>query len=236
MSFLTTALAPSRLLFEQGALLINKDGHRFCDELESPALALPISQASSATSLSTLDWPGCSQPGPTLFPRHQVSPMPMYPTTAVTAPMSTPKASSLAGLARNLGMNPQELQSAATVRNPPMNASGDGAFRTVPAPLNEPPFVALGPVRSVFVHREGGLGRHISPCARCTRHTHSRALRGRRNGSGWAAVEGHGHHLAWAFVSGRRAGRFAVTKPLRRRRTIVPKLLPWFMCSRLSMT
>ena len=41
MSFVTTALAPSLNLFEAGALLVNKNGERFTDERENPALALP---------------------------------------------------------------------------------------------------------------------------------------------------------------------------------------------------
>ncbi len=41
MSFLTTALAPTPALFEQGAILVNGEGRRFCDELEQPALAIP---------------------------------------------------------------------------------------------------------------------------------------------------------------------------------------------------
>ena len=41
MSFVTTALAPSPALFEAGAVLINRQGERFCDELDEPALALP---------------------------------------------------------------------------------------------------------------------------------------------------------------------------------------------------
>jgi hypothetical protein len=47
---------------------------------------------------------------------------------------------------------------------------------------------ALGPVRSVFVHNECGL--------RSTR------------------IEGHGHHLAWAFVSWRRVDRFAAVETI----------------------
>jgi succinate dehydrogenase/fumarate reductase flavoprotein subunit len=41
MSFVTTALAPSPDLFAEGAILINKKGERFADELEKPAYALP---------------------------------------------------------------------------------------------------------------------------------------------------------------------------------------------------
>jgi fumarate reductase flavoprotein subunit len=73
------------------------------------------------------------------------------------------------------------------------------------------PFIALGPVRSVFVHAEGGLAVDV-------RH---RVLAGERpipglyaagaTGQGGLLLKGHGHHLAWAFVSGRRAGRYAAT-------------------------
>ncbi len=41
MSFLTTALAPSPALLQNGAILITKRGQRFCDERGRPAYALP---------------------------------------------------------------------------------------------------------------------------------------------------------------------------------------------------
>ncbi len=41
MSFVTTALAPSPDLFEAGALLVNRNGERFTDERNGPALAVP---------------------------------------------------------------------------------------------------------------------------------------------------------------------------------------------------
>ncbi len=77
-------------------------------------------------------------------------------------------------------------------------------------PLSRPPFIALGPVRSVFVHSEGGLAVD----------THHRVLgpgdapigglyAAGSTGQGGLLLKGHGHHLAWAFASGRRAGRHA---------------------------
>jgi fumarate reductase flavoprotein subunit len=76
-------------------------------------------------------------------------------------------------------------------------------------PLGEGPYVALGPVRAVFVHAEGGLA---------VDREH-RVLQGDTpipglyaagsTGQGGLLLKGHGHHLAWAFVSGRRAGRNA---------------------------
>ena len=41
MSFLTTALGVSRDMFEAGAILVNRDGERFCDELARPAAEVP---------------------------------------------------------------------------------------------------------------------------------------------------------------------------------------------------
>src|SRR3974377_2028952 len=41
MSFVTTALAPSPDLFAQGAILVNRRGERFTDELDKPAYAVP---------------------------------------------------------------------------------------------------------------------------------------------------------------------------------------------------
>jgi predicted oxidoreductase len=62
----------------------------------------------------------------------------------------------------------------------------------------------------VFVHAEGGL----------MVDAQHRVLDGQDHpipglyaagstGQGGLLLKGHGHHLAWAFVSGRRAGRFA---------------------------
>ena len=72
------------------------------------------------------------------------------------------------------------------------------------------PYVALGPVRAVFVHAEGGLA---------IDHEHRVLGEGERpipglyaagsTGQGGLLLKGHGHHLAWAFASGRRAGRNA---------------------------
>jgi fumarate reductase flavoprotein subunit len=61
----------------------------------------------------------------------------------------------------------------------------------------------------VFVHNEGGL-------AVDTQHRvldeNDRPIPGLyaagATGQGGLLLKGHGHHLAWAFVSGRRAGRF----------------------------
>src|SRR5262249_15249016 len=79
------------------------------------------------------------------------------------------------------------------------------------------PYIALGPVRAVFVHAEGGLavdhdhrvlGADDKPIAGLYAAGSTR--------QGGLLLKGHGHHVAWAFVSDRRDGRNAATAALRR--------------------
>jgi len=65
----------------------------------------------------------------------------------------------------------------------------------------------------VFVHNEGGL--RVDPQHRVL-DAAGQAIPGLyaagSTGQGGLLLKGHGHHLAWAFVSGRRAGRFAAQR------------------------
>jgi fumarate reductase flavoprotein subunit len=101
------------------------------------------------------------------------------------------EAASTETLAMKLGMDPAALA---------RSAEGLGAG----------PCLALGPVRSVFVHAEGGL--RVDEDHRVL-DGDGRPIAGLRaagsTGQGGLLLKGHGHHLAWAFVSGRRAGRLA---------------------------
>ena len=210
MSFLTTALAPSLKLFEQGAVLVNHVGRRFCDELDAPALAVPDQPGKAAFIL--IDgrlarrfsaWP------------HFVSTAPGVAYAYLAdyrrnRPDVYAEADTLAELARRRNMDAAVLQASIAEHNV---VAGSSPGR---APLVEPPFIALGPVRAVFVHNEGGLA---------VDHEH-RVLGAQQapipglyaagaSGQGGLLLKGHGHHLAWAFVSGRRAGRLAAQRTAR---------------------
>jgi fumarate reductase flavoprotein subunit len=78
------------------------------------------------------------------------------------------------------------------------------------ARLTQAPYVSLGPVRSVYVHAEGGLAVDASHRVLAANgHPIPGLYAAGSTGQGGLLLKGHGHHLAWAFVSGRRAGRFA---------------------------
>jgi len=196
MKFLTTALAPSPALFEHGAILVNARGERFGSELDRPAWRLPdqpgkvgyiVIDAALAQEFSA--WP------------HFISTAPGIAYAYIAdyrrnRPDVYTEAATLGELARRLGMDATALARSALV----------GGVR----PLGEGPYVALGPVRSVFVHSEGGLAvdeqhRVLGADGRPIPGLYAAGS----TGQGGLLLKGHGHHLAWAFVSGRRAGRFA---------------------------
>lgn len=197
MKFLTTALAPSPALFDAGAVLVNQRGERFCDEQDRPASALP-------------DQPG--KVGWIVFDQVLAKRFSAWPYFVSTAPGVAyayvpdyrhnrkdiyAESRSPEGLAEILGMDKialsRSLESLSSVSGP-----------------EAPRFVALGPVRSVFVHSEGGLRVDLS---HRVLHSNGSVIPGLyaagSTGQGGLLLKGHGHHLAWAFVSGRRAGRIA---------------------------
>jgi succinate dehydrogenase/fumarate reductase flavoprotein subunit len=201
MSFVTTALAPSPDLFTEGAILINSKGERFTDELDEPAYALP-------------DQPG--KVGYILLDKRMAELFSGWPHFISTAPGVAyayvddyrhnrrdifTQSPTLEGLARRLSMPAAAL--AETLR-----AHNTGAGNR--PKIGEGPYIALGPLRAVFVHAEGGLA---------VDHEHRVLGNGDRpiaglyaagsTGQGGLLLKGHGHHLGWAFASGRRAGRNA---------------------------
>jgi succinate dehydrogenase/fumarate reductase flavoprotein subunit len=196
MKFLTTALAPSTTLFDQGAILVSERGERFCNELEKPALRLPdqphkvgfiVIDAALAQQFST--WPNYISTAPGIAYAY-------IPDYRANRPDVYTQANTLNDLAKMLGMDIASLTESAK----------SGGVRK----LGQGPYVALGPVRSVFVHNEGGL--KVDTQHRVLGH-HDQPIEGLyaagSTGQGGLLLKGHGHHLAWAFVSGRRAGKFA---------------------------
>jgi succinate dehydrogenase/fumarate reductase flavoprotein subunit len=201
MSFVTTALAPSLNLFEAGALLVNKNGERFTDERDNPALALPDQPGGNGFILLDariaklfIAWPNFISTAPGVAYAYLAD----YRRNRrdVFAGAAT-----LDALTAKLGMPAGSLERTVAAYN--KKAGNRPAF-------GAGPYVALGPARAVFVHNEGGLA---------VDHQHRVLGEGDKpieglyaagsTGQGGLLLKGHGHHLAWAFTSGRRAGRHA---------------------------
>ncbi|NML42214.1 FAD-dependent oxidoreductase [Ramlibacter sp. G-1-2-2] len=200
MQFVTTALAPSPALFDAGARLVNARGERFCDERDRPAYRVPMQPGGQAWIVLDAKlaarfsaWPNFVSTAPGVAYAY-------VPDYLRNRPDVTVCEVSLPALAGRLGMDVAAL--ARSLRD------GD-----VP-PLGEGPYVVLGPVRSVFVHAEGGL---MVDLQHRVLDANDKPIPGLyaagSTGQGGLLLKGHGHHLAWAFVSGRRAGRNAAAKP-----------------------
>lgn len=206
MSFVTTALAPSPSLFEAGALLVNKEGRRLADECDQPAFA--VAEQPDKIAYILLDariaqyfeaWPNFISTAPGVAYAYVSDYRRNRRDVCV-------RAETLDALARRLDMPAGSLLAAVAERN---KTAGNRAQ------FGGGPYVALGPVRAVFVHAEGGLA---------VDHEHRVLGDGDRpiaglyaagsTGQGGLLLKGHGHHLAWAFVSGRRAGRNAAREAL----------------------
>ena len=193
MKFLTTVLAPSPSLFADGAALVNSRGERFGDETDRPATRLPAQPDNrgwiildAALAARYEAWPNFVSTAPGIAYAYVDDYRRNRPAVCTSA-------DTVAELARSLSMDRAALH--ASVRD---RGLGDG------------PYLALGPVRSLFVHNEGGLA--VDTEHRVLGHG-DEPIPGLwaagSTGQGGLLLRGHGHHLGWAFASGRRAGRLA---------------------------
>ncbi|MER9559191.1 FAD-dependent oxidoreductase [Mesorhizobium sp. M0323] len=201
MMFLTTVLEPQRKLYESGALLINKDGLRFSDECDKPQFSVPVQPNKEAYIV--LDgrlakmfsaWPHYISTAPGVayayIPDYRRNRKDIYH-----------QANTIRGLAAKIGVPAGAFENtiADYNRSPRQGTPG----------LLTPPYVALGPVRS-WVLTEGGL--KVSTAMEVLSHDGTPIpglYAAGATGQGGVILEGHGHHLGWAFTSGRLAARSA---------------------------
>nr|WP_047574744.1 FAD-dependent oxidoreductase [Methylobacterium sp. ZNC0032] len=201
LRFVTTYLAPSLRLFEAGAILVNQAGERFCDERNRPQDAIggqPGQKAwiimDDALARRFSAWPNFISTAPGVGYAY-------LPDYARSRPDIYARAATLDGLAAKLGL-PSETLVTSVKRH---NAGLTGADPRLPT--TQGPFHALGPAKSWIVFSEGGL--RIDTDFRVL-HRSGQPIPGLfaagSAGQGGVLLEGHGHHLAWAFTSGRLAG------------------------------
>jgi len=216
MMFVTTQLQPSNALFGAGAILVNKSGERFCDERGKPVLEIPKQPERSAWLL--LDgsiaqkfesWPNFISTAPGLAYAYLADYKRNRKDITVEAP-------TLAELAEKLGMPPAKLVETVEKYN---SAPPAGMPR-----LDTPPFVALGPAKSVITATDGGARINTRMQVLDSAGTPIPGLYAAgTNGSGGLLMEGHGHHLGWAFTSGRLAGRHAALSGLAEKTAQLPR-------------
>ncbi len=211
LRFVTTFLAPSHKLFEQGAILVNTRGERFCDERVRPQ-----------------DWIG-RQPGQRAYiicddvVANRFAAWPFFistapgvgyaymPDYASSRPDIYASAADPETLGAKLGLPAGALQTTVDAHNA---ALADQSGSDDRQPLAKGPFHALGPAKSWIVFSEGGvrIDREFRVLG-ADRQPIPGLFAAGSAGQGGVLLEGHGHHLAWAFTSGRLAGRNAALVP-----------------------
>ena len=91
-----------------------------------------------------------------------------------------------------------------------VNARRDGDGNRAPKPLSNGLFYLLGPAKLFIPFTDGGLAVDTSHRVLDAGGTPIPGLYAAGSaGQGGLLLEGHGHHLGWAFTSGRLAGRNA---------------------------
>jgi hypothetical protein len=194
LGFLTTALAPEASLFDKGALLVDANGERFRREGESLGFAIarrPARQAYALLDAQAMEmfsrWPNYVSTAPGVAYAY-------IDDYRRTRPDICAMGDTVDEVARLRGMAPEKLR------------------RSLGERPTKPPYLLLGPIHSYVVLADGGLAvsSHMEVLDRGRRAIAGLYAAG-SSGQGGLLLRGHGHHLAWAFVSGRIAGAQAAS-------------------------
>jgi succinate dehydrogenase/fumarate reductase flavoprotein subunit len=198
MRFVTTTLAPDVGMFRAGAALIDRDGRRIDATQGTPHEAVAAAPGGIAYII---------------FDTNVAQRFSRWPNYVSTAPgvayaylddyrRSRPdlfhRAASIRELAARLRVDATTLESS-------LSSAALGGV-----PLGTGPLYALGPAQAYVVFTNGGLA--VSERLEVLREDGAPIpglYAAGSNGQGGLLLEGHGHHLMWAFASGRLAGRNA---------------------------
>jgi fumarate reductase flavoprotein subunit len=211
-SFITSYLGPSPKLYQEGAVLVNRDGNRFVDELSSPAAAI------------------AAQPGNVAYivfdarVAERFTAWPYYISTASGVAYAFLKdyrrnrrdiykeAPTLEGLAQAIGVPVAALTRTIAEYNGLVDGNKSDALGRgrLGQGLRVPPFYALGPAKAWIAITDGGLAvSSRMEVLTATGKTIPGLYAAGSAGQGGAILEAHGLRLCWAFTSGRIAGRSA---------------------------
>jgi hypothetical protein len=197
MRFVTTTLAPEASMLRAGAVLLDREGRWIRLDGRSPHHAVAAAPAGIAyivfdgrVASRFSRWPDFVSTAPGVAYAY-------VDDYRRTRPDLFHKAASVGDLAARLRMD-------ATVLESSLSAPGCEVL-SVGGPL-----YALGPAKAYVVFANGGLA--VSKRLEVLRADGTPIpglYAAGSNGQGGLLLEGHGHHLMWAFASGRLAGKHA---------------------------
>ena len=214
MQFLTTALGLSSRLQDAGALMVNRRGERL--EPSASGYAQAVAQDRDGEGYVVFDaniasqfehWPNFISTAPGVAYAY----LPDYLRSRRDV---CHVAQDIERVANKAGVDGSALKRALYEHNQTMSTMNQ------PVAIDCPPYYVLGPVKAYIPFTEGGLAVNDRlQVLDADQRPIARLYAAGSNGQGGVLLEGHGHHLGWAFVSGRLAGRYASAEALRIKRS-----------------
>lgn len=190
---------PENALFDHGAILVNREGQRFCDERVWPDREIALAAQSDKIGYLLLDaklvaqysqWP------------HFISTAPRIAYAYVAdyeklRPDVTTRGATLAEVARARGLPADAVEQTVTEHN-----------REAKRPLEGGPWVLLGPAKAYFTTTDGSpaLDESLRVLDEKAQPIPGLFAVG-ANGGGGQVLWGHGLKIGWAITSGRLVGQ-----------------------------
>lgn len=209
---LVTWQHPEDSLFTDGAILINQQGQRFCNETASPDREIAIAKQDRKHAYILLDerlirkyseWPHFVSTAPEIAYAYVQDYLRLRPDVSI-------QAKSLTQLGPLRHFPAESVQETVKQFNEYAEGKADDAFGRSgdTQPLGGEKWVLLGPLKSYFTTTEGGAA--IDQQLRVLDES-GQAIQGLyavgQNGLGGQVLWGHGLHIAWAITSGRLVGQ-----------------------------
>jgi len=214
---LVTWQHPEDALFDDGAILVNRDGRRFCDETVWPAREIAIARQPEKICYIVLDerlierysrWPHFISTAPEIAYAYVDDYVRLRADVTV-------RAKTLSNVARFAEIPESQLQSTVDAFNGSIARGTDDEFgrNDSRSPLQGGDWVLLGPAKAYFTTTEGGtaIDRQFRVLDRDDQPITGLYAIG-QNGLGGQILWGHGLHIAWAMTSGRLVGKLLAEK------------------------
>ena len=208
MKFLVTVMEPSDKLFKAGAIMVARNGELISDWNQDRKSLLAACKEHTAFILfdssiakAFAKWPNYISTAPGVAYAYLAD----YRSNRSDLFFTD---DSISGLATKAGMDPDLLS--ATVEKVNSGRIQSSSAEDSPPQLTNGPWILLGPAKLFVTFTDGGLS--VDDSLRVLSregHVIAGLYAAGSTGQGGLVLEGHGHHLGWAFTSGRLAGRNA---------------------------
>lgn len=201
---LVTWQHPENALFDDGAVLLNREGKRFVDETKYPDREIALAAQPGKIAYILLDgrlinrysaWPHFISTAPDIAYAYVADYQRLRPDV-------THCGATLDEVARQVTLDPAAVRRSVQEYNASLPERG-----TQNSPLEEGPWVFMGPVKAYFTTTEGGavVNQQMQVLAEDGSVIPGLYAVG-QNGLSGMILWSHGLHIAWAMTSGRLAG------------------------------